>query len=315
MGKTRFPPQVIAESVVMREIVQVVSRLASARGAVLLEGESGTGKDLVAYLIHAMSPRRDAPLIRIHCPSVPPDLMEADLFGWGTSVSADVPAPKIGKLELCSGGTLYLDQIHDLEPSSQAKLLGVLEEQAFERAGSDTRVGADVRIVSSSNADLREFVRKGMFREDLYRRLSVLPLTLPPLRNRREDIAPLASLFLERERERGTTAAVGFDEDALAALRGYHWPGNVRELRLAIARAAEITSSEEVGVRALPPPLFDQPLTLWAGRERTPSLRAVEEAYIRHVLERADGNQTKAAKTLGISRKSLWEKRRRYGIA
>lgn len=298
----------------MRELIDVAERLAAARGAVLLEGESGTGKDLLAHVIHSRSPRRDAAMIKIHCPSIPADLVESELFGHEKGAFTDARSAKVGKIEMASGGTLYLDQIQDLEPAHQAKLLRVVEEQAFERLGGTATVTVDVRIVSSSNVDLREAVRTGAFREDLYHRLSVLPLTLPPLRNRREDIVPLAELFLSRQRERGVTQALSFEDEALSALRGYHWPGNVRELRSAVERACVVSSSDEIPLRALPGQILEQPATLWAGRERRPSLKAVEEAYIRYVLEGVEGNQTRAAAILGISRKSLWEKRRRYGI-
>ena len=314
MTQREFSSHVVAASAVMRELIDVAERLAAARGAVLLEGESGTGKDLLAHVIHSRSPRRDAAMIKIHCPSIPADLVESELFGHEKGAFTDARSAKVGKIEMASGGTLYLDQIQDLEPAHQAKLLRVVEEQTFERLGGTATVTVDVRIVSSSNVDLREAVRTGAFREDLYHRLSVLPLTLPPLRNRREDIVPLAELFLARQRERGVTQALSFEDEALSALRGYHWPGNVRELRSAVERACVVSSSDEIPLRALPGQILEQPATLWAGRERRPSLKAVEEAYIRYVLEGVEGNQTRAAAILGISRKSLWEKRRRYGI-
>jgi DNA-binding NtrC family response regulator len=168
--------------------------------------------------------------------------------------------------------------------------------------------------VASSNVDLRAAVRAGSFREDLFHRLSVVPLALPPLRNRREDIRLLAEHFLGRERARGTASARRFDEEALAVLRGYPWPGNVRELRSVIERTALYAEGDVIPRGALPSHLLEQPMTLWAGRERRLSLRDVEQAYIRHVLELVGGSQTKAADVLGISRKALWEKRRRYGI-
>jgi two-component system NtrC family response regulator len=172
----------------------------------------------------------------------------------------------------------------------------------------------DVRFISSSNVDLRQAVAKGAFREDLYHRLSVVPLTLPPLRIRREDIVPLAEMFLSRERERKNTQARVFEPDALEGLRGYLWPGNVRELRSTVERAVLLCSGESVPRSALPGQILEQPQTLWVGRDRRPSLKDVEQAYIRYVLEQVGGSQTRAAVILGISRKALWEKRRRYGI-
>jgi DNA-binding NtrC family response regulator len=172
----------------------------------------------------------------------------------------------------------------------------------------------DVRFVASSNVDLAQAVRAGRFREDLFHRLNVVPVKLPPLRTRREDILPLAERFLLRERERKSTAAAGFAPETVDALRGYHWPGNVRELRSVIERAALYATGEQVTSSALPTSILEQPSTLWAGRDRRPTLKDVEQAYIRYVLDAVGGSQTRAAAILGISRKALWEKRRRYGI-
>ena len=172
-----------------------------------------------------------------------------------------------------------------------------------------------MRFVSSSNVDVRQAVGAGSFREDLFHRLSVVPLVVPPLRNRREDIRPLAELFLARDRERGTTQVRGFDAETVVALKGYLWPGNVRELRSVVERAALYSPGAAVSPRALPDHVREQPQTLWAGRDRRPTLKDVEQTYIRYVLEHEGGSQTKAAAVLGISRKALWEKRKRYGIA
>ena len=189
-----------------------------------------------------------------------------------------------------------------------------MEEKRFERLGGTRTFEVDVRFVSASRLDLRKAVTAGTFRDDLYHRLSVVPLTLPPLRERPQDIRPLAEAFLARERERHSTQARGFAEETMTALKGYPWPGNVRELRGAVERAALYSPGELVEPAALPPQVREQPATLWAGREQRPSLREVEASYIRCVLEQVSGSQTKAAAILGISRKALWEKRRRYGI-
>jgi two-component system response regulator AtoC len=172
----------------------------------------------------------------------------------------------------------------------------------------------DVRFVSASRLDLRRAVDSGTFREDLYHRLSVVPLVLPPLRERREDILPLAEAFLVRERERRATTATAFEADTAQALLGYRWPGNVRELRAAVERAALYAGGATVPASALPAHVLEEPQTFWSGRPKPPSLKEVEQAYIRHVLQQAGGSQTRAAAALGISRKALWEKRRRYGI-
>ena len=306
---------VVALAPVMRELLSVASRLADSRSSVLLEGESGTGKDLLAHWLHYNGPRRDGPFIKIHCPSIPEDLLESELLGHERGAFTDARQTKLGKIEMADGGSVYFDQIHDLTPALQAKLLRVVEERRFERLGGTRTVDVDVRFIASSTVDLREAVSQGTFREDLYHRLSVVPLLLPPLRSRREDILPLAEMFLTRERQRGTTRAAQFEPSAADALRGYLWPGNVRELRSVVERAGLYAhGAETVAVAALPPQILEQPQTLWAGRDRKPSLDDIEQAYIRYVLEQVGGSQTRAAAILGISRKSLWEKRRRYGI-
>jgi DNA-binding NtrC family response regulator len=306
--------RIIAGSPAMREILGFLGKLADAKSPVLLEGESGTGKDLLAHRLHYAGARRDGPFIKIHCPSIPDDLLESELFGHEKGAFTDAQRAKVGKIEMATGGTLYFDQIQDLTPALQAKLLRVVEEKQFERLGGTRTLEVDVRFVASSSVDLRQAATAGVFREDLYHRLSVVPLVLPPLRNRREDILPLAHLFLARERERRTTAAVDFEDQAADLLGGYLWPGNVRELRSVVERAALLSPGARVTSAALPGHLIEQPSTLWAGRDRRPSLKDVEQAYIRHVLEHTGGSQTRAASLLGISRKALWEKRRRYGI-
>jgi two-component system NtrC family response regulator len=306
--------RVVAASPAMRELLQIASRLGDARSAVLLQGESGTGKDLLAHWIHYKGSRRDGPFLKIHCPSIPEDLLESELFGHEKGAFTDARAPKAGKIELASGGTLYFDQIQDLTPALQAKLLRVVEERRFERLGGTRTIEVDVRFISASSGDLRQAVSKGTFRDDLYHRLSVVPLSLPPLRERREDIPPLAQTFLQREQERGATKARGFDADAAQALKGHLWPGNVRELRSVVERAALYAEGDLITCAALPAHILERPAALWEGRDRRPSLREVEQAYIRFVLEQVKGSQTRAAAILGISRKALWEKRRRYGI-
>jgi DNA-binding NtrC family response regulator len=306
---------VVAESRVMRELVPLVRRLAETRSPVLLQGESGTGKDLVAHWLHYGGPRREGPFIKVHCPSIPEDLLESELFGHEKGAFTDARHAKAGKIEMAAGGTLYFDQVQDLAPPLQAKLLRVVEERRFERVGGTRTIEVDVRFVASANVDLADAVRSGRFREDLFHRLNVVPLRIAPLRNRREDVLPLAETFLARERARGTTAATGFTPEAAEILKGYLWPGNVRELRSVVERTALAVPSGEIAAGALPPQLGEQPATMWAGRDRRPTLRDVEQAYIRWVLDAVGGSQTRAAAVLGISRKALWEKRRRYGMS
>jgi DNA-binding NtrC family response regulator len=298
----------------MRALLPVLRRLADAKSAVLLEGESGSGKDFLAHYLHYGGARGEAPLIKVHCPSIPEDLLESELFGHERGAFTDAREGKLGKIEMARGGTLHFDQIQDLSLPLQAKLLRVVEERCFERVGGTRTIEVDVRFISSTNVDLGQAVASGRFREDLYHRLNVVPIRVPPLRERREDIPALAELFLARERTRGATGATRFAADAMEALRGYSWPGNVRELRSVVERACLFASGDEIPLRALPGALLEQPATLWAGRDRRPTLRDVEQAYIRFVLEQTGGSQTRAASVLGISRKALWEKRRRFGL-
>jgi two-component system NtrC family response regulator len=305
---------VVACSRAMREMVPLVLRLAETRSPVLLEGESGTGKDLVAHWLHYGGPRREAPFIKVHCPSIPAELLESELFGHEKGAFTDARQAKAGKIEMAAAGTLYFDQVQDLAPALQAKLLRVVEERRFERVGGTRTIEVDVRFVASSNVDLAEAVRAGRFREDLVHRLNVVPLRLAPLRERREDVVPLAEAFLERERAAGKTRAARFTPEAADLLRGYRWPGNARELRSVVERACLVTADGDVPASALPPQVLEPPHALWAGRDRRPTLRDVELAYVRFVLDSVGGSQTRAAAVLGISRKALWEKRRRHGL-
>ena len=308
------PAGLVYRSLAMQKVLEVAARLLEARTPVLLQGESGTGKDLLARHLHEASGRREGPFVAVHCPSVPEELLESELFGHEKGAFTDARRTKLGKIETAEGGTLYFDQVQDLALPLQAKLLRVVEEKRFERLGGTRTLEVDVRFVFSSNVELRAAVSRGAFREDLFHRLSVVELELPPLRERREDVLPLALHFLRREQKRGVTSASSFDAEAEGLLLGYGWPGNVRELRSAVERAALLATGERLTAADLPPHLRSDPAALFASRERPPSLKEVEQAYIRHVLREADGQQTRAARVLGISRKALWEKRRRYGI-
>ncbi|HET7292589.1 MAG TPA: sigma-54 dependent transcriptional regulator [Vicinamibacteria bacterium] len=308
------PAGLVYRSLAMQKVLDVAARLLDARTPVLLQGESGTGKDLLARHLHEASGRREGPFVAVHCPSVPEELVESELFGHERGAFTDARQTKLGKVEMAEGGTLYFDQVQDLALPLQAKLLRVVEEKRFERLGGTRTLEVDVRFVFSSNVELRAAVLRGAFRDDLFHRLSVVELELPPLRERREDVLPLALHFLKREQKRGATRASGFDAEAEGLLLGYAWPGNVRELRAAVERAALLATGETLTAADLPPHLRRDPQALFASRERPPSLKELEQAYIRHVLREADGQQTRAARVLGISRKALWEKRRRYGI-
>jgi DNA-binding NtrC family response regulator len=226
--------RVVAASPSMKEVLKVAGRLAAVTSPVLITGESGTGKDLIAHFIHYRGPRRDGPFLKIHCPSIPEDLLESELFGHEKGAFTDARQAKAGKIELADGGTLYFDQVQDLQPALQAKLLRVVEERRFERLGGTRTIEVDVRLISSASHDLRQAVAAGTFRQDLYHRLSVVPLTLPPLRERREDVVPLAETFLRasangrrrgraRSRARRRTCCAGITGRATCASCARWW--------------------------------------------------------------------------------------------
>ncbi|MCU0240803.1 MAG: sigma-54 dependent transcriptional regulator [Vicinamibacteria bacterium] len=308
------PLDIVARAPAMRAALDLLARLAGVTSSVLLQGESGTGKDLCVHYLHYAGPRRNRPLIKVHCPSIPDELLESELFGHERGAFTDAHQTKLGKIEMAEGGTLYFDQIQDLSPTLQAKLLRVIEERRFERLGGTRTLEADVRFVSSCNIDIKQAIQQGSFREDLYHRLSVVVVELPPLRARAEDLAPLLQRFLTRDATEGSGLPRSFSPDALAALKSYTWPGNVRELRSVIERAALVSQDVVIPLSALPAQILDGPQVFWEGRERRLTLKDLEQAYIRHILEAVKGNQTRAAAILGISRKALWEKRIRYGL-
>ena len=298
------------------EIVALLRKLADAPTNVLLSGESGTGKDLAASALHYWGRRSNQPFVKVDLASIPGELMESELFGYERGAFTGAREAKPGKLELAGEGTVFLDQIREPEPALQAKLLRVVEDKSFERVGGTQTLTLEARIVASSTADLMEAVERNSFRRDLFHRLGVFWIQLPPLRERREDIAPMVEYFLKREGERlhdnfpREVAAV-----ALEALENYVWPGNVRELKGVIERAGLMAPGACIEREHLPGPILDSPSVAFRlGSENRPTLAEVERDYIERTLRYARGNQTRAAKILGISRKALWEKRRRYGM-
>jgi len=306
----------IASDPKMVEVVELLRRLADAPTNVLLSGESGTGKDLAAAALHYWGKRSEEPFVKVDLPSIPGDLMESELFGYERGAFTGASGAKPGKLELAGEGTLLLDQIGEPESALQAKLLRVVEDKSFERVGGTETITLGARIVASSTADLQEAVERGSFRRDLFHRLSVFWIQLPPLRERTGDIAPLAEYFLKREGERLTQDfPQELSDDAREALRNYVWPGNVRELKGVIERAGLMARGPRIEREHLPNAILDSPSVAFRlGSEDRPTLAEVEKDYIERTLRYVRGNQTRAAKILGISRKALWEKRRRYGM-
>ncbi|HEX8183904.1 MAG TPA: sigma-54 dependent transcriptional regulator [Blastocatellia bacterium] len=305
--------KLVTQSPAMQRVAELVERVAVTGANVLVLGESGTGKDFVARLIHSLSPRRDRPFVKIDCAALPEELLESELFGYEKGAFTGATEFKPGRFEAADGGTLVLDEIASLTPSSQAKLLRVIEERSFERLGGKQVVRIDVRIIALANVDMKEAVRAHAFRDDLYYRLAVVTLELPRLVDRAEDISYLAEQFVRQFTARSGRAGIHLSAEALALLMNYDFPGNVRELRN-IIEIAVLSANREVIEPEQLPDYFRSAARLMQSRTHKPSLAELESVYIREVLEYTRGNKTRAAEILGISRKNLYEKMRRYNI-
>jgi DNA-binding NtrC family response regulator len=301
---------ILTRSPAMQEVLRIVDRVAPTDSAVLILGESGTGKELVARAIHERSPRVERPFVPIHCGAVPREVFESELFGHERGAFTGAVGAKPGLVELADGGTLFLDEIGEMEPDSQVKLLRALETGTFFRVGGTRPRRVDVRLVAATNRDLAEAMRTGEFRQDLYFRINTIALTLPPLRDRREDIALLAAHFVGAN---ATYGAKRLSPRALAALEAYDWPGNVRELLHAIERAAILSQGDEIQPEDLPPEVRGAP----AAPAATPggSLEQVERQHIVATLRQVGGHRGKAAALLAIDPKTLYRKIIAYGIA
>ncbi len=306
----------LARSEPMLRIFRLIQTLEQSEATVLLSGESGTGKERVAQAIHAHSGRRSGPFVAVNCGALPGELLESELFGHVRGAFTGAVRDRVGRFELAAEGTLFLDEVGDLPLPLQVKLLRVLQERSFERVGESTSRRADARIVAATNLDLQRAVREGRFREDLYYRLRVVPIALPPLRDRREDIEPLASQLLARVAGR-RGRALRLSPDALRALIGYAWPGNVRELENALEYAVAVCTGQTILPEDLPselsrpreaaPALAPSAATANGSADAGPDLRTVLEA---HRWRRED-----AARALGISRSTLWRRMREAGLA
>ncbi len=299
----------------MRPVLDLVQRVAVTRSSVLIFGESGTGKGLIARMIHDWGPRRDRGFVRIPCANLPDDLLESELFGVERGAFSGAAERKIGRMEQADGGTVYFDEILELSPTVQAKLLRLLQERSFERLGGHKTIRVDVRFIASTSTPAEEVARADRLRRDLYYRLNVVSLQLPPLRERRQDILRLAQHFL-RQAGASVGARTGkLTSQARQTLLEYRWPGNVRELKNAIERAAILAAGRDIGAEDLgiDPAAMVSDLVDRAAEKRL-TLRELERAYVEQVLRRTRGNRSEAARILGISRKTLLEKRRRYGL-
>jgi two-component system, NtrC family, response regulator AtoC len=329
-GEPRGRPALVGESTAMQDVLRIIDKVADTPSTVLITGESGTGKELIATALHQGSSRRDKPFIRINCAAIPKDLMESELFGYERGAFTGAVTSKPGRFELADGGTLFLDEIAEIPVEMQVKLLRALQESEFERVGGIKTTHVDVRLIAATNRDLTVEIETGRFRKDLYYRLAVVPISLPPLRERPSDIPTLVRHFIDKYNRRLNKRIEGMTDEALSLVQGYAWPGNIRELENLIERTLLFADGPRIDVADLPPllrapgmmtplpgpaPLLPQA----AGetglkdivRQRAAEL---ERDLIARALEETGGNVTRAAKLLQISRKSLQTKMKEFAL-
>ena len=305
---------VIGESGQMQEVLDLVRRVAPSDATVLLRGESGTGKELIAKAIHYASARRKGPLVKVNCAALPETLLESELFGHEKGAFTGAFATRKGRFEIADKGTLFLDEIGDLPAHLQAKLLRVLQEREFERVGSNHAITSDVRIITATNQDLDQLMRQGVFREDLYYRLNVVTIILPPLRDRRQDLPALIDHFLRKFAEKNGKTIQGFSREARDALLRYDYPGNVRELENLVERATVLTRDDIIGIGELPLTIKETRPGSGDQTNLSAAVEGMERRMIVEALEAAAGVQTKAADNLGISERALRYKLQKYGL-
>jgi DNA-binding NtrC family response regulator len=317
LGQRYEYPNIVARSTKMQEVLAMVERVAATQSTVLIGGESGVGKDLIAHAIHQKSRRASGPFVKINSTAIPENLLESELFGYEKGAFTGAATSKPGKFELADKGTLFLDEIGDVPPATQVKLLRVLQEREFERLGGTKTIKVDVRLIAATNRDLRAALEEGTFRQDLYYRLNVVPIDIPPLRDHKEDVPDLVKLFLNRFSSQAGKQFTGVSPEAMDMLIAFHWPGNVRELENIIERAVALSEGPVLqpgdihldAVRTKPAsgtaPLIPEGQTLeqW------------EDEMIREALRRANGNKSQAARMLGLSRNALRYRLSKIGIA
>jgi DNA-binding NtrC family response regulator len=317
LGKRYSHPNVVARSPKMQEMLATVERVAPTNATVLLGGESGVGKDMIARAIHEKSKRATGPFLKINSTAIPENLLESELFGFEKGAFTGAVASKPGKFELADKGTLFLDEIGDVPPATQVKLLRVLQEREFERLGGTKTVKVDVRLIAATNRDLRQALEQGTFREDLYYRLNVVPIDIAPLRERKEDIPDLVNLFVSRFAGESGKVIEGITPQAMQMLVNYHWPGNVRELQNIVERACALSKGPQLEVGDIH---IDQRPS--KGGNGAPgflpegmTLEQWEDEMVQEALKRANGNKSQAARLLGLSRNALRYRLSKIGIA
>jgi DNA-binding NtrC family response regulator len=305
------PFEFIGRSRQLRDILALIQKVAPTDSPVFIQGESGTGKELVANTIWHFSTRKDAPFIALNCASLSENLIESEIFGHEKGAFTSAYQMKHGLVEVADKGTLFLDEIGEMPIGLQAKLLRFLDSGEFRRVGGNKTLSVDVRMIAATNKDLTGMINTGKFREDLYYRLNVINLTIPALRERKEDIAELSRHFLKKYAKKLSKVIADFTPEALALLAGYHWPGNVRELENVVERAVILCESDRIGANDLSIPSSATVAELGTN----PSLEEMEKAYILRILKEAGNNQSKASQLLGIDRKTLYLKLKKYGIS
>jgi two-component system response regulator HydG len=307
----------IGTSQPMQELAETLALVAPSDATVLITGESGTGKELVAGAVHHNSRRKEAPYIKVNCAALHENLLESELFGHEKGAFTGAADQRKGRFEMADQGTLFLDEIGDMSPTTQAKILRVLQEGEFERLGGSSTIKVDVRLLAATHKNLEQMVEEGSFRQDLFFRLNVVPLHLPPLRNRPMDIPPLAEHFLTQYSKKNRKDIRNFESEAMEALLAYHWPGNIRELENAIERAVILCLEEKIALSHLPLPVrqsytdhADRPFAIRPGL----TLKDMEKELILTTLRQTDDNRTRAAEILGITRQTLQNKLKEYGL-
>jgi len=310
--RTQQKDRIVYQSNAMADICLFIDKVAMTDSStVLIQGESGTGKELVAKAIHSGSTRAYEPFVAINCTALPEHLLESELFGHERGAFTDAKGEKTGLFEIADGGTFFLDEIGDMAPAMQAKLLRVLEERSFRRIGGTKDIEVDIRVIASTNRELQKAVEEGDFRQDLYYRLMVVPIQLPPLRARREDIIPLAKYFVEQLNRQLSKRILGISREAEALLQSHSWPGNVRELKNTIERAMILGTEDEIR----PEHLMLSPSSATTIIPGTSSLEEMEKEFVQKTLESLDWNKNIAAKVLRINRTTLYKKIKKYGLA
>jgi DNA-binding NtrC family response regulator len=305
---------IIGKSTKMKAVVDVVEQVAETKASVLITGESGVGKELIADAIHHLSGRREKPFIKVHCAALSEGLLESELFGHEKGAFTGAIGRKRGRFELANGGTIFLDEIGEINPNVQIKILRVLQEKRFERVGGEETLEVDVRVIAATNKDLNAEIESGNFREDLYYRLNVVNIHVPPLRERKEDIPLLAAAFLKEFAEENGRNIEGIDPKALNILYNYSWPGNIRELRNCIESAVVLCKGHVITPNDLPPSVQSEQDKNYIKISLGTSLAEAEKEIIRGTLHFKDGNKSKTADVLGIGRKTLHRKINEYNL-